>query len=70
MQNYPRSKEVENNMATVPHVREKLANDAAGSRTEDLLGGEEGSDRILFQKALLQEGYMKDELDIDDKQAS
>lgn len=68
--NYPRSKAVESNTISRIFTRSKLASDAAGSKIEDLLGGEPGCDRLLFQKAMLAEVYIKDELDIDDKQAS
>ena len=72
MESYPRNKEVESNFRNpdLPYQKEKLANDAAGCPKQHLLGGKPGTDKSLFQKAQLMEGYLKDELDIDDKQAA
>ena len=50
--------------------RPKLTSDAAGCNKEELLAGEGHVDRALYQKHQLRDCYAKDELDIDDKQAS
>ena len=71
MEHYEESKAVDNNIIKDPiPQREKLTNDAASCNKEELLAGKPHIDRMLYQKHQLRDGYAKDELDIDDKQAS
>jgi len=51
-------------------MREKLTSDAAGCNKEELLAGDPYTDRMMFKEQQLKDWYAKDELDIDDKQAS
>jgi hypothetical protein len=70
-EHYEENKAIDNNIIKDPEaVRPKLTSDAAGCNTEELLAGKPGIDRMIFQKHQLRDGYAKDELDIDDKQAS
>jgi hypothetical protein len=71
MENYEESKKIDNAInSTLYYDRPKLTSDAAGCNTEELLAGKIGVDRMLYQEQQLRDGYAKDELDIDDKQAS
>lgn len=72
MEHYEESKQIDNNIIkdSIPYTRDKLTNDAAGCNKEELLAGKADVDRMLYQKQQLRDGYAKDELDIDDKQAS
>ena len=71
MEHYEESKEIDSNIIRDPIPdRPKLTSDAASCKKEELLAGEPHMDRTLYQKHQLRDGYAKDELDIDDKQAS
>lgn len=72
MEHYEESKQIDLNIVSnvVPFTRAKLTNDAAGCYKEDLLAGDPFTDKMMYQKQQLKDGYAKDELDIDDKQAS
>lgn len=71
MEHYEESKAIDSNIIKDPiAVREKLTSDAAGCNKEELLAGKSNIDRMIYQKHQLRDGYAKDELDIDDKQAS